>query len=327
MTLLIPIVVFLFAVWLSAVFSGCETGLYCANRARLHVRAEHGDRRARRIERILRNEQWALSLTLVGTNLSNYAATAGFAFVMSISLGFSDRASEVFTTLAVTMIIFVFGEIVPKTLFQTHADRLLLACSPVLRISHVVLYPAMWAINRVIGALTARFGDQAKTQAGLDARKQVARLLREGMPASPDDDAHHQMVDRALGLADLPVHGVMTPRNRVESLAASAGRDKLLSLARTKPYSLIPVFDRHPRRIEGVIEVRKLLADQTWQTVGERLAPCARLDPHDSVAAALVRLQGERARLAVVVDRGGYLLGVVTLKDLLEELVGELPAW
>ena len=135
------------------------------------------------------------------------------------------------------------------------------------------------------------------------------------------------MVDRALTLADTSVHTVMTPRNRVVSIAAAAGRDKLLSLARTKQYSLLPVFKHHPRRIVGIVEVPRLLDDDTWQTVGEQMMPFIRLDPHESVASALIRLQQERARMAVVVDRGGYLLGIVTLKDLLEELVGELSAW
>ena len=138
---------------------------------------------------------------------------------------------------------------------------------------------------------------------------------------------HRQMVDRALMLADHPVHTVMTPRNRVAAIAAGAERENLLNAARTRRHSVLPVYGRHPRRIEGVAEVHQLLDDDTWRTVGERMAPVIRLDPHVSVASALIRLQRERARMAVVVDRGGYLLGLVTLKDLLEELVGELPAW
>lgn len=315
------------AVFLSGVFSGSETGMYCLSRVRLKIKAERGDRRARRLERVLRNGQSALSLMLVGTNISNYAATACFALLLSTRLGLSEHQSEVYTTLIVALVIFVFGEVVPKNLFQFHADRLMTATGPILRVTNAVLWPAVWILTSLTTRFTAMFGDRAGTVAGLDPRKQIVRLLREGIPLSDHHESHHEMIDRALMLADLPVHAVMTPRNRVVTIAAGAGREKLLNLARTRDYSLIPVIGRHPRQIEGLVEVQKLLDDGTWKTAGERMGSFTRLDPHESVASALVRLQRERARMAVVVDRGGYLLGVVTLKDLLEELVGELSAW
>lgn len=327
MTLFAMLFVFVVAVFFSGVFSGCETGLYCASRARLKVQAERGDRGALRLEGVLRNNQRALSLALVGTNLSNYLATICFAFLLSTQIGLGNRESEVYTTLIVAFIIFVFGEVVPKNLFQSHPDRLMTAFSPVLRIAGVVLFPAVWALTLLTTRFAAVFADKARIQAGLDSRKQIARLLREGLPSSDHDEAHHEMVDRALALADMPVLSVMTPRNRVVTIAADAGREKLLNVVRTRKYSLLPVFGRHPRHIEGIVEVHRLLDDDTWKTVGDRMGLFTRLDPHESVASALVRLQQERARMAVVVDRGGYLLGIVTLKDLLEELVGELPAW
>ncbi len=324
MTAFVVLALFVIAVFLSGVFSGAETGLYCVNRARLKVQAERGNPRALRLEGVLWNNQAALSLTLVGTNLANCAATACFAFLLSVRLGFSEHQAEVYTTLIVALVIFTFGEVVPKNLFQSHPDRLMSVVSRVLRVANVIFFPAVWVLTLLTTRLTGLFGDQAK--GGLDPRRQIALLLREGLASSDHDGAHHEMVDRALTLADTSVHTVMTPRNRVVTIAAAAGRDKLLSLARTKQYSLLPVFKHHPRRIVGIVEVPRLL-DDTWQTVGEQMMPFIRLDPHESVASALIRLQQERARMAVVVDRGGYLLGIVTLKDLLEELVGELSAW
>ena len=327
MTLFVTLALFVIAVFLSGLFSGSETGLYCVSRVRLKVKAEQGDVGARRLERVLRDSQSALSLALVGTNLSNYAATAFFALLLSSRLGLGERETEVYTTLSVALIVFVFGEVVPKYLFESHPDRLMFAVGPILRVANVVLFPAVWVLTHLTNRFTAMFGDKARMEAGLDPRKQIAGLLREGMASSDHGEAHPEMVDHALMLADLRIHTVMTPRNRVVAVAAGAGRDRLLGLARTQNHALLPVFGRHPRRIEGIVEVHKLLNDGTWRTVGERMTPFTRLDPHESVASALVRLQRERARMAVVVDRGGHLLGIVTLKDLLEELVGELPAW
>ena len=327
MTLFLMPALFVAAVFFSGLFSGGETGLYCVSRVRLKVKAEQGDVGARRLERVLRHDQSALSLTLVGTNLSNYAATACFALLLSSRFGFGERETEVYTTLSVALIVLIFGEVVPKYLFESHPDRLMLAVGPILRVANVVLFPAVWVLTQLTNRFTSLFGDKAGIEAGLDPRRQIAHLLREGIASSDHDESHPDMVDRALMLAELRVHTVMTPRNRVVAVAAGAGRDRLLGLARTEGHALLPVLGRHPRRVEGVVDVHKLLDDSTWRTVGERMTPLTRLDPHESVASALIRLQRERARMAVVVDRGGYLLGIVTLKDLLEELVGELPAW
>jgi putative hemolysin len=327
MIVVLTLVVFALAIVLSAVFSGGETGMYCISRIRLHVKAERGDRRARRLEHVLHNKQLALTLTLMGTNLMNYLATVAFAYLLSVPLGYSRPRAEVYTTLVVAFLVLVFSEVLPKCLFQAHPDRLMLSVSPVLRFVYFGLFPVIWLLTRLTMRFATMFGDTARMQAALHPRAQMAHLLREGMPASAHYEAHHEMVDRALLLAETPVHRVMTPRNRVLTVAADAGRDQLLGLARAKNHSRLPVHGRHPRRIEGVAEIPQLLDDDTWRTVGERMTPVTRLDPHDSVASALVRLQRERARMAVVVDRGGYLLGIVTLKDLLEELVGELPAW
>jgi putative hemolysin len=327
MTLILCVAVFVLAVFLSAVFSGGETGVYCLSRVRMTVKAEQGDKRARRLEHTLRDRASAVAMTLVGTNIANYVATVAFAVLLVRHFGMGEREAAIYTTLIVACIALVFGEVVPKNLFQSHPDRLMRQVSGILRVAEILLFPVIWVLTRVTRRAVALFGETAQMQAAMEPREQMAHLLREALPSSGQDDAHHEMVDRALLLAKLPVHAVMTPRNHVVAVPADAGRERLLSVARAKNHSRLPVFGRHPRRIEGLAEVHRLLDDENWRTVGERLSPVTHLDPHDSVASALVRLQRERTRMAIVVDRGGHMLGIVTLKDLLEELVGELPAW
>ena len=185
MIVFIMLLVFVAAVFFSGVFSGSETGLYCVSPIRLKVGAARGDRRARRLERLLRNNQAALSLTLVGTNLSNYVATACFAFLISTQLDFSEREAEVYTTLIVALTIFIFGEVVPKNLFQAHPDRLMSTFSPLLRVANAVLYPAVGVLTLLTTRFTAMFADRARIEARLDPRKQIARLLRPHPALSP----------------------------------------------------------------------------------------------------------------------------------------------
>jgi CBS domain containing-hemolysin-like protein len=316
----------LVAVWMSGFYSGSETGLYCMDRLRLRVDAQRGDRRAGRIARLVDHQREALTMLLVGTNLANYVATVLVAHLLVTVAGASAGASEVYTTALVTPIIFVFGEVVPKTLYQRHADALMRTGSTLLAISRMVLHVPVVALDGITRPIV-RLVDPRGLSDALDARSRVAVLLQEALALADATGDHRAFVNRVFGLSQIAVHQVMVPRNRVIGIRADATRRDLESLARKHAHSRLLVFERTPRRMTGYITVHELLADKNWTHVGQRARRVQELAAHDSVATALVRLQRAREALAAVVDRSGYLLGLVTRKDLLEELTGELPEW
>ncbi len=314
------------AVLLSGFHSGSETGMYCVNRLRLRVAAERGDLRARRLGFLLNRDQNALSTLLIGTNVANYIATAAVATVLMRATSIGPGESELYTTLIVTPVIFVFGEVVPKNLFQRDADRLMLLGSGVFRVSAALFRIPVAVVTWVATPFVRLFAARGRTGA-VDPRRRVAVLLGEAMAAEDVEGERSDLVNRVLELRDVPIHRVMVPRNRVVTLSASAGRKECLSLARKHPYSRFPVVDDHPRRVVGYVHVHRLLIDEDWSQVRERVRRIVTVDPHESVGAALVALQSAREAIAAVVDRNGYLLGIITLKDLVEELTGELHAW
>ncbi len=326
MVLLICLTATLVCVALSGFYSGSETGLYCMNRLRLRIEADSGDVRARRLARLVAVEHDALATLLIGTNVANYLATVCVAYLLGRAFGVPAGASEIYTTAIVTPVIFVFGEVVPKTLYQRHADVLMRAGSALCAASALLFRWPVRALNALTRPLL-RLIHPGGMNTAVDARSRVALLLRDALAREDVTGDHSEFIDRVLGLSGVAVHQVMAPRNRIISIKTSADRRELLSLVRKHPHSRILTFERSARRILGYVKVHELLNDADWQQVGERVQRVVTLTPHDSVAAAITRLQNAREPMAIVVDRSGYLLGMVTLKDLLEELTGELHDW
>jgi putative hemolysin len=316
----------LLAIAMSGYYSGSETGLYCADPLRVRLDSERGDIRARRLARVLEHEHDALSSILVGTNVANYLATILVAALIARTLDVGGTASELYTTVIVTPIIFVFGEVLPKTLFHRDADTLMRAGSLLMRASMWAFTIPVALLNGLTSAVMRWVGSDPKRQSH-DPRRGVAALLRGALSESDDADDHIAFVDRVFGLSSVPIHRVMVPHNRVIMIRFDAERKELESLARKHSHSRILVFDATPRRVVGFVQVDALLTDKNWTHIGHRIQRIIELGPHDSVASALLRLQNAHSSVATVVSRSGSLLGLVTLKDLVEELTGELPEW
>jgi putative hemolysin len=313
------------ALFLSAFFSGAETGMYCVNRVRLHLRTTRGERAAGRLSRFLHEEQSALSVTLIGTNVMNYAITAIVASFLAHELKFGDRDSEVYTTLLVTPVIFVFGEMVPKNLFRVAADRWMLASAWGLSVARSFFAPLAWTLRGVVGGITRMVGPAA--MAGdelLVARWRMTALIHEGLIHTGSEPEHFDLVERVLALSGTPVRSIMIPRNRIVAVSADASRRDLLAVIRKSRHDALLVYDRDPRRIVGRIVAHRALAGSDEQTVRSLAEPIMTLDSRETVASTIVRMQKEHQTMAVVVDRNGWLLGLVTLTDLMEEIVGEL---
>ncbi len=309
----------------SAFFSGAETGLYCVNRLRVHLGAGEGDPRAQRLQRILRNDQRFLSVTLVGTNVMNYLVTAAASFLLARRMGYSPTDAEAYTVLIVTPILFVFGEVVPKNVFRMNADRLMRAGSVVLIVSSTVLrwIGVLWLLGRITTALGRVIVGEKFEAAALEPKRHIARLLRSALTGDSAGDDQSELVERVVSVADTHVHTAMIPRDQVVTVSARADAKTLRAVARRTPHAYLPVYDRSPRHIIGVIRVDELLVDGDWSVVADRLRPLTRFAPRVSVTEAITAMQEAGHPLATVTDHGGRMVGLVTMKGLLEEIVGD----
>lgn len=318
--------IILLGLFLSGVFSGAETGLYCVNRLRVELGAQRRDPRSRRIAQLLSDEHGSLSTTLIGTNVMNYIVATCTALLLSEVLGIDETKTEVYTVVLLTPIVFVFGEVVPKNLFQRHADVLMLRGSLLLLMADRVfrLTGLVWLLKHLAALVNRIINGESRTDDRLAPKWRVAHLLREALSGDDVADDRLDLIQRVCGLSEMPVHAVMVPRNRVRVISAQADRRELERVARRTAHTRVCVYEGKQRHIVGVVHVDELLRDSTWTRVQDRIERAPDLSPHETVASALTQMQRAGAELAIVDDSGGRMLGIVTFTDLLRELIGDV---
>jgi CBS domain containing-hemolysin-like protein len=321
---LILLVIIAVGLFFSGLFSGAETGFYCVSRLRLHLGTRQNDHRAVRLSRILQDRQAAVGMTLVGTNLMNYITTAATAVLLAKVL--SEPDTEVYTVLVLTPIVFVFGEVVPKTLFQRYAYALLTRCSALIAPAYQLMRVSgiLWCHRMLTGLVTWLTGADPMQRGTFDPKRRMATLLQEALAGQRLGDDRSYLVEQVMQLSETPLHAVMVPRNRALTIAAGADKRELMRAARRTTDAHLPVYDTNPRHIVGTVAIDDLLRSKEWKSVGEHLDPVMTVSPHVTVATAMDRMQGTGCDMVIVTDRGGQMLGVATLRDLLDTVLGEL---
>lgn len=341
---------FVLGVLLSGFFSGSETGMYMLNRVRLRLRRDLGDAAGVRLAKLLEEEQSTLLVALVGTTAADYLATACVAWLFvragNDALGAHGTASELYTTALVTPVLFVFGEAVPKNWFRRDADHLMYRGAPLLAAFSAAVRATgtIWLLRQLSHWVVRRLDPQAAARSPFDPRGQIAALLREALQerggigsAAAEVAEHPELIERVLSLSAKPVQAVMIPRWQVAGLRAGAAPDEVLALARRTPYTRVPVFDDRYERVIGIAHILELLdhlvptgaatPSRRAFSVIQFVEPALMLERTETVAAAIIRMQRARQKIAIVNNRSGRPLGLLTLKDLLEEVVGDLRAW
>ncbi len=314
---------------LSAFFSGAETGIYCLSRLRLHLGTQQREPRALRMARVLDDEPGALTVTLLGTNVMNFITTSAVAYLLTNFAHLSSIETEICAVAFLTPIVFVFGEIVPKTLFQRHADTWMFRGSGLLALSATLFRAtgAVWCLTRLSSLLARMTTPRHTSPHPAPAPKQrIAMLLQEALAGDAAGDAQSSLIERVVRLSDTPLHVAMVPRHQVVSISAQTDRPALIRMARRTRHARLPVSGRHRWHIIGLVKIDELLQTTDWKTVDERLEPAMTLNPNDTISAAITHMQEHRKQMAIVVDRTGRMVGIVTLRDLLREVLGELAA-
>jgi len=312
-------------VMLSGFFSGTETGLYCVNNTRLRLAAHRGDPSAVRLQTLLADRAGLLFTTLVGTNIANYLAPVCLTMVF---LGSIDAATdtqrahpaELYTTLALTPIVFIFGEIVPKNIFQRNADRLMSRASSLLHVAHAILRTLgiigtqRWLSDFVSQRLTSRPASGSL----LHSRAEVYHMLRESAAEGALSLTQSSILERLHTLGDIRVGKVMVPVRSVVMLPADATPQQVERNIRRTPYSRMPVYVDSRRRIRGVVHLLDVLTAEPSKTMAELAKPPVELSPGQPVIDALTTLQRECRRMA------GDLRGVCFLRAQRQSTVARL---
>jgi len=309
----------------SAFFSGAETGLYSLNRIRLHLGVQSRDARALRIASVLEDEQQALSVTLIGTNVAEYLYTTAVAFLFAELLRFSDADTQLYTVLLVTPASFVLCSVVPKDLFRIYADDLMLRGSAIL-LGMNRLFRATgvtWLLRAIVGATNRLVGVPDDRVRVVTPKRRIAAMLQEAIAGHTQAEDRSDLIERVCQISEIPVRAVMVPQHRVTMISHGANRAELVRISKATPFARLAVYSTKRSDVVGVVKIDELIRSDDWHTVGEMSKPVITLRPYETVSMAIQRMQEARFEMAMVTDHGGQLLGIVTLRDLLEEIVGE----
>ncbi len=301
-------------------YCGLETGIYVLNKIRLDLRAEAGDRRARFLRRMLAVPNRLLTVLLIGTNVSSYAVT--FAITAMFVLAGHGEAAEWYALAVATPVLFVFGDTVPKNVFRRLAESLVYRLSWLLAASDV-LFNVTGLSPLVRGVSWLLMLPLRRRQRTSD--EWLSAIFAEGRASGVLTHMQAVMVDRVMHIADMTLADVMVPMDKVVSIRRGTARAELLDLVRQSSYSRLPVRDE-AGRVVGVLDIYDVLTDKQVACPAERMTEPLKLPETTTVTEALYRMQRGHKMMAVV-QAADRPVGVVTIKDLVEEIVGELEEW
>ena len=320
----IYVVILGFASLASGFFSGSETALIGIGKERVRQLTDHG-RRGERVQQLVADPDRLLSTLLVANNLVNILG-ASIATTLFIRL-LGDEWGPWVATIVVTAVVLVVGEITPKSLATRYPERFSLAVAPTIWQLSRILGPVARMFTAITRGLFRIFRLPARTEVAAVTEEDVRALVQLGMEEGEIEDVEHEIIDALFDLADRPIREVMTPRIDVISLTdpvdAAEARDALANSG----HSRYPVVRGDLDELIGVLYVKDLIQIEPEADADRvrRLLRTPNYVPESmSVLAVIQLMRRERFQLAVVMDEHGGVEGIVTIKDLIAELVGEL---
>jgi len=333
---LLPFAGVLLATFVAAFFSGTETGAYRLNRVRLRLAQSQGRAGARALVRLLADMPGLICVTLIGHNLAVYAATVVVTGLWESGRGGQASVyAEILAMVSLAPVLYVFAEVLPKNIFNAEADRLMYPAARPLWLSSVLfratgLVALLKAISRAWVWLRRRWERAGPPSDPFPARARLRSLVGDVAAEGLVTSYQNELVEKILDLRDVRVADAMTPAGRAVTIRMNASAAEFRRLVESCPFSNLPVLDPTTGDAVGVLKVHDVLRELGPQeefdlTRFTRLA--LDLEASLSVAQALLAMQSARLPMGFVRDAEGKFLGLVTLKDLVEEIVGELEAW
>lgn len=312
---------------LSAFFSSSETGMMSLNRYRLKHLTKKNDKGAIRVAKLLQRPDRLIGLILIGNNLVNNFAAA-IATLIAIKL-YGDGGIAV-AGFILTFVMLVFSEVTPKTIAALYPERIAFFSSWILRPLSYLLYPAVLAVNFLSNAVVRLFGIDALSH------KHIEHLNPEELRTVVDEagdllpDQHQGMLLNVLDLEKSTVEDIMIPRNEVEGLDLELSIPELLSRIRTSEYTRLPVYEGDINKVVGILHLRNAArfiqgddSTVTHTAIRQFINEPYFVPESTKLNMQLLNFQQQKCRMALVVDEYGEVQGIVTLEDLLEEIVGD----
>jgi Mg2+/Co2+ transporter CorB len=316
--------ILIFLILLSAFFSGSETALMTLNRYRLRHLAKIGHTGAVKASRLLERPDRLIGLILLGNNFVNIMASS-LATVIALRLG--GEAAIAVAAFLLTLVILIFAEVAPKTLAALKPEKLAFPAAFIYTPLLKLLYPVVWVVNAIANFILRLLHVSPEDMDDQPLSKEELRtVVIEAGAMIPK--RHQKMLLSILDLEKLAVEDIMIPRNEVDGIDLEEPIEEIIKELQNSAYTRLPVFDGSIDNIIGTIHVRKAMhalthGELTRTVIREICDPPYFIPEGTSLNRQLINFQRKKQRIGMIVDEYGDLLGLVTLVDLLEEIVGE----
>lgn len=318
------LVLMIFFLLLKGFFSGSEIALVNADKIKLRHKARQGNKGAKLALKLFEKPHIILGTTLVGTNISTVVLTT---LGTSLMIELFGRAGDFYAFLLFTPLLLIFGEIVPKSVYQQQSDFL----SPIiiypLKFASVLFSPIIFIFSRIARTVSWIVGGDPKENALFTTREQLRTVLEMAERGANVDVFDRERIRRAIRFSDTSIGEAMIPVAEMKALNRNRGTEDAISLVRRHGFNRLPVYHNNISNIIGVVTIT------TWDLLDENLVdipldslikPVLYVSPLQTIDEILPTLRKREDHMAIVVDEFGSATGMITMEDILEEVVGEI---
>ena len=318
----IHIIIIVVCVILSAYFSATETAFSTFNRIRVKNMAEKGNKKAALALRLSDNYDSLISAILIGNNIVNILASAMATLLFAKLIINQDLAATV-STAVLTVTLLIFGEISPKTIAKYNPESFVLFSAPIINTVRIILFPFIMIFNgwqKLLAKLFKKNDDQGMTE------EELISIIEEAEEEGDIDKEESDLIKSAIEFGDLEVGDIFTPRIDITSLPVSADKETVAKTFSESGYSRLPVYEGDLDNVVGILYYKDFytVAYKTNVSLTEIIKPVIYVAKTQPVNELMKDLQEKQLHMAIVTDEFGSTAGIVTLEDILEEIVGEI---
>lgn len=317
----VSLIVILFCIVMSAYFSATETAFSSLNRIRIKNMAEKGNKKAALVLRMSDNFDGMLSTILIGNNIVNILS-ASLATVIFVDMMGEDLGASM-STIVTTIVVLIFGEVSPKSIAKESPESFAMFSAPLLNVLMVVLTPANFLFRqwkKLLSKLIKVSEDTGITE------EELLTIVEEAEQDGGIDKEEGDLIRSAIEFGELEAVDIFTPRIDIVGVSVDLPKDEIAKVFMQTGYSRLPVYEKDIDQIIGILYQKDFhnYIYNSDMTVKDNIKPVLFTTKNKKIDALMKELQREKLHIAVIVDEYGSTIGIVTLEDILEELVGEI---
>ena len=320
---IVQLIILILLLLLSAFFSSSETALTTVNKIRMRTLSESGNKRADRVLRVTDDSGKMLSAILIGNNIVNLSASS---LATSLAIYYLGNVGAGIATGILTFLILIFGEVTPKTLATIKADSIALAIAGIIDVLMKILTPVIFIINKLSMGLLFLLRINPKDGSQQMTEEELRTIVDVGQETGVIENEERNMIHNLFDFGDAEAKEIMVPRIDMTFVQVDATYQEVLDVFRQDMFTRLPVYEDTTDNVIGIINMKDFLLEQDDETFSVR---SMLRDPyftyeHKNTADLFLEMRKSSISLAIVLDEYGVTAGLITLEDLLEEIVGEI---